>query len=169
MTCSPLRVPPALQNSVGDSVLYRAGQAYMARRDYTPTALLDQLDTRRADVFPEPNYYLFDLRVRHRKPTITIHARLFSPANCFFCVCAQANPSEDDAGACVDRATVDNAEAAASCTNLWTLATAAVASPQSVRNTSYAALAATARTELLQSWERYDAHPKPRRSRDEMD
>ena len=84
MTCSPLRVPPALQNSVGDSVLYRAGQAYMARRDYTPTALLDQLDTRRADVFPEPNYYLFDLRVRHRKPTITIHARLFSPANCFF-------------------------------------------------------------------------------------
>jgi len=117
-----------VENSVGDSVLYRAGQAYMARRDYTPTALLDQLDTRRADVFPEPNYYLFDLR---------------------------ANPSEDDAGACVDHATVDNAEAAASCTNLWTLATAAVASPQSVRNTSYAALAATARTELLQSWERY--------------
>ena len=70
---------------------------------------------------------------------------------------AQANPSEDDAGACVDQATVDEAEAAASCTNLWALATAAVASPRSVRNTSYAALAATARTELLRSWERYDA------------
>ena len=64
---------PPTQNSVGDSVLYRAGQAYMARRDYTPKALLDQLDMRRADVFPEPNYYLFDLRVRHREPTIIIH------------------------------------------------------------------------------------------------
>ena len=73
---------------------------------------------------------------------------------------AQANPSEDDAGACVDEATLDEAEAAASCTNLWALATAAVASSRSVRNTSYAALAATARTELLRSWERYDAASK---------
>ena len=104
--------------------------------------------------------------VSPRSPFTLVYSHL---RTAFFCVCAQANPSEDDAGACVDHATVDNAEAAASCTNLWTLATAAVASPQSVRNTSYAALAATARTELLQSWERYDAHPKPRRSRDERD
>merc|ERR1719399_287036 len=51
--------------------------------------------------------------------------------------------------------TFENAELAASCTNLWSLATAIAASPQSVPNTSYAALAASARAELLRSWERY--------------
>ena len=122
-----------VENSVGDAVLYRAGQAYLAKSDYTPDDLLTQLDSRRSSVFPSPNYYLFDL---------------------------EANPSEDDSGSCVSSAGAWRAEAAAACTNLWGLSdpantTAAAKGSAAGLNSAYAAEAAEARSTLLLSWERY--------------
>ena len=98
---SPLRVPPALQNSVGDSVLYRAGQAYMVA---TTRRRLCWINSTRAvrTCFLSPTTISLICGcgiVSPRSPFTLVYSHL---RTAFFCVCAQANPSEDDAGACVD-------------------------------------------------------------------
>lgn len=95
-----------VENSVGDAVLYRAGQAYLQTQDYTVSDLSQALQERREEVFPQPNFFLFDL---------------------------EANPSEDDSGSCaasgggVDAAASFASAPPAACANLWSSEDAEVA------------------------------------------
>ena len=50
-----------VENSVGDAVLYRAGRAYLAAADLAAADFDAALDGRRAALFPEPVYHLFDV------------------------------------------------------------------------------------------------------------
>mmetsp|Transcript_91206 Transcript_91206/g.260495 ORF Transcript_91206/g.260495 Transcript_91206/m.260495 type:complete len:611 (-) Transcript_91206:48-1880(-) len=70
-----------VENSVGDSVLYNAGRKMMDGVVLSVDDLESQLQDRRKEVFPEPNFYLFDLI---------------------------ANPGEDDEGLCEDKVACTN-------------------------------------------------------------
>lgn len=62
-----------VENSVGDSVLYNAGRAFMADKLTSSTGLDELLSARREELFEAPVMHLYDLSL---------------------------NPSEDDSGAC---------------------------------------------------------------------